>query len=253
MEFLAGKIVLRCSVQQLQTVNFLPNQRLDILHVTFQKPAFWILVSVHILFFDPPQLWKLRKIDLCLLKLLSERVIWSELFYYIRVHSQNVILQSFHLNFVFTSVINHSWNWKRQYFSRLVSVSHDFTTGLDFIVKFDDFLSRVESLELLSKLYKLSFEGLDESIKSVFHPFFVSAKFFLFDALSLVDFINKFFIVHDFAWFRMVTLAFRTAKTVFDLTTSRDAELKDNTIMNTFWLVVHDYGSEVWILLINWL
>jgi hypothetical protein len=71
--------------------------------------------------------------------------------------------------------------------------------------------------------------------------------------LSLVDFINKFFIVHDFAWFRMVTLAFRTAKTVFDLTTSRDAELKDNTIMNTFWLVVHDYGSEVWILLINWL
>jgi hypothetical protein len=43
----------------------------------------------------------------------------------------------------------------------------------------------------------------------------------------------------------MVTFAFRTAKTVLNLATSRDAKLDGNTTVDAFWLVVHDYGSEV--------
>jgi hypothetical protein len=60
--------MLRCTIQQLQTVDLFINEGLDILHVTAQEPAFGIAVAVHILLLNSPELWDFGKVNFDLLK-----------------------------------------------------------------------------------------------------------------------------------------------------------------------------------------
>jgi hypothetical protein len=140
-------------------------------------------------------------------------------------------LNSFHLHLVSDTVVYHAGNFKADKLACLLSCGLFLFFSGDFVVKCDDLLSCVESFELLSELYELFFQGLDQSIESVLYSLLIPAKLLLGQTLPFMDLINEFFVLHELACPWMISLTLCATKTIGYCTASSYANLGSTTIM----------------------